>query len=117
MFRSIESYVHNGRIGVLLELETVDDFVTRTDEFRELARDVAMHIAAMNPLGISPVELESLARTWPHAADVGQDALLLTQRFVRSEEMTVAQRIRKTEQAVGSRISVRRFLRWTCDED
>ena len=116
MPRSIESYVHNGRIGVLVELEAADDFVICTEEFRQLSRDLAMHIAAMNPLGISPVELEPLVQSWPHATAVNPEALLLTQRYVRSEDLTVAQRIRMTERALSSRISVRRFLRWTNDD-
>jgi len=116
MHRYIESYVHNGRIGVLVELETNDDFTARTEEFGLLARDLAIHIAAMDPIGISEVELESLQRAWPDARPVRADSLLLSQQFVRSDTLTVAQYIRQTERDLGSRISVRRFQRWTCDD-
>ncbi len=116
MYRYIESYVHNGRIGVLVELETSDDFTARTEEFAALARDLAIHIAAMDPIGISQVEMEPLQRAWPDARPVRQDALLLSQRFVRSDTLTVAQYIGQTERDLGSQITVRRFERWTCDE-
>ncbi|MFK7958816.1 MAG: hypothetical protein AB8B96_22190 [Lysobacterales bacterium] len=116
MHRYIDSYVHNGRIGVLVELATNDDFTARTEEFAALARDLAIHIAAMDPIGISEVELESLQRAWPHARPVQADSLLLSQRFVRSDTLTVGQHIRRTERQLGSQITVHRFLRWTCDE-
>ena len=50
----VESYIHNGsRVGVLLELNCETDFVARTDEFRTLAHDIAMHVAAMDPETVS----------------------------------------------------------------
>ncbi len=116
MYRYIESYVHNGRIGVLVELETSDDFTARTEEFAVLARDLAIHIAAMDPIGISEVALEPLQRAWPDAKPVRADSLLLSQRFVRSDSLTVAQYIRQAEVELGSQIVVRRFQRWTCDD-
>ncbi len=50
----IESYVHGGRIGVLVEVNCETDFVARTEDFKEFARDVAMHIAAINPEYLNP---------------------------------------------------------------
>ena len=50
----IEAYVHAGRIGVLVEVNCETDFVARTDDFKEFARDVAMHIAASNPEFLNP---------------------------------------------------------------
>lgn len=49
----IESYIHMGKIGVMVELNCETDFVAKTDDFRELARDIAMHIAATSPLYLS----------------------------------------------------------------
>jgi len=49
----VESYVHGGRVGVLVELNCETDFVARTDEFKTLAHDIALHIAAMNPAYVS----------------------------------------------------------------
>ncbi|HEY6736686.1 MAG TPA: translation elongation factor Ts [Candidatus Saccharimonadia bacterium] len=50
----IEAYVHGGRIGVIVEINCETDFVARTPEFKEFARDVAMHIAAVNPQYLNP---------------------------------------------------------------
>jgi len=49
----IESYIHMGKIGTMVEINCETDFVARTDDFKELARDIAMHIAATNPLYLS----------------------------------------------------------------
>lgn len=49
----IESYIHMGKIGTMVEINCETDFVARTDDFKELAKDVAMHIAAANPLYLS----------------------------------------------------------------
>jgi elongation factor Ts len=54
----IEAYVHfNGRVGVLVEVNCETDFVARTPEFREFARNVALHVASMNPLTVSPEDI------------------------------------------------------------
>ncbi len=52
----IESYVHAGRIGAMIELNCETDFVARTDDFRTLAREIAMQVAATNPSRISSKE-------------------------------------------------------------
>src|SRR5690606_19669091 len=55
---TIGSYVHsNGRLGVLVEVQCETDFVSRNETFQQLARDLAMHIAAMNPLAVAPEEI------------------------------------------------------------
>ncbi len=54
----IESYIHfNGQLGVLVEVNCETDFVARTDDFKELAKNIAMHIAAMKPLYVSPEDV------------------------------------------------------------
>ena len=54
----VESYIHaGGRIGAMVEINCETDFVARTDEFRQLARDVAMQIAAMSPLSVDRAEI------------------------------------------------------------
>lgn len=58
----IESYVHDSRIGVLLELNCETDFVARTDDFKALAHDLAMHIAASNPAYINLEDIPSDVR-------------------------------------------------------
>ncbi|MEM9304074.1 MAG: hypothetical protein AAGE01_18310 [Pseudomonadota bacterium] len=119
--RHVEAYVHLDRIGVLVELESVDDFSCRTEEFRELARDLAIHIAAMAPVGIERVALDEIGRWLPVAPEAaavpeGTPDSLLEQPFVRDDRITVAQRIARTEEALGVAIRVRRFVRFDADE-
>jgi Translation elongation factor Ts len=59
----IESYVHSGRIGVLIELNCETDFVAKTDDFKELAHDIAMQVAAMNPKFISEADIPEEEKT------------------------------------------------------
>lgn len=87
----LESYIHNGRIGVLLELRSETDFVARSEPFRALAHDLAMHIAAAAPLD-------------PQS--------LLTQPYIRDESVTVETLIKNTIAKVGENIRVERFCRY-----
>src|SRR3712207_4139522 len=75
----IEAYVNfNGRVGVLLEVNCETDFVARTPEFKEFARNVALHVASMNPLAVSPEDIpqgaieEERAIAQKQAADSGK---------------------------------------------
>jgi elongation factor Ts len=102
----IETYIHHdGRIGAMLELNCETDFVARSDDFRQLARDLAQHIAAMNPKRIGDEEESD-------GADVEPEEVLLTQAFVREPSQTIRDRINDTIGRVGERIVVRRFARF-----
>lgn len=90
----IESYVHNGGIGVLIELDVSDTFAFRADVFKVLANDLAMQVAAMNPDGIED---------------------LLSQPFVKDPERTVDQRISQVAEELKSKVVVRRFVRWSAE--
>lgn len=87
----LKSYVHNGRVGVLLQIHAETDFVLKSDPFQELANDVAMHIAAMNPESVE---------------------MLLAQPFVKNESTTVGDLIKSTTAKVGENIKVERFCRY-----
>mgnify|MGYP001583579013 FL=1 len=87
----LETYVHNNRVGVLLELQCETDFVARAQPFRELAHDLVMHIAAMNP------------------SDTGS---LLKQPFVKDEKMSVEALIKGVIAKTGENIKVQRFCRY-----
>ena len=87
----IESYVHNGRVGVLVELSAESDYGTRTDEFKSLARDIAMHITAMAP--------ESLSA-------------LFEQPFIKEPSVTIGALLGSVSSTLQERISVTRFVRW-----
>ena len=101
----VESYIHGGgRIGVLLELNCETDFVARGDDFKQLARDIAMQIAAMNPVVIAPTD--------EGADDLNPQEVLLTQAFIRDPGRTIEDRINDTVSRVREKIVVRRFVRY-----
>ena len=103
----VEAYVHTGgRIGALVEVNCETDFVARTDEFRELAHDLAMQVAALSPQYISEEEL-------PDGADVEPQAVcLLQQPFIRDPGKTVRDMIVEVIAKVGENIRVSRFIRF-----
>jgi elongation factor Ts len=133
----IEAYVHfNGRVGVLVEVNCETDFVARTPEFKEFARNVALHVASMNPLAVSeegiPQEAidEERSVAQKQALDSGKDEniqekmvtgrvnkfvrerSLLTQDYVKEQDKTVGDLLQDTIQMVGENVVVRRFVRY-----
>jgi elongation factor Ts len=113
----VESYIHSsggvGRIGALVELNCETDFVARTDEFRELAREVARQVVAMNPRFISPEEAtpELIAADELQPEQV-QAMSLLSQPYVRDDSRTIGQLITEAVARTGENIRVRRFARF-----
>lgn len=87
----IESYIHGGRVGVLLEINCETDFVARTDQFKDLARNVAMQISAMNP------------------ADLAE---LLSQQYIKDPNMTVDVLIKNAIAKLGENIKLGKFIRY-----
>lgn len=133
----IEAYVHfNGRVGVLVEVNCETDFVARTPEFKEFARNVALHIASMNPLTVSPADIpqealdEERAIAEKQAAEMGKpeniteriiegrmkkfanEKALLTQEYVKEPDKTVGDLLQDTIQRLGENIVIRRFVRY-----
>ena len=105
----IEAYVHpGGRIGVLVEVNCETDFVARTDEFKELAHNLALQIAAMCPQFISPEEIEQETETEIDA----KTACLLLQPYIKDPEKTVQDLVTEAIAKVGENIKVRRFTRF-----
>jgi len=103
----IEAYIHyTKRIGVLVELNCETDFVAHTAEFRELAHDLAMQIAATSPHFLTSEEIPPEAETDP------QTACLLSQPFIKEPDKTVQEIIAGTIAKVGENIKVRRFARF-----
>lgn len=104
---TIEAYVHpGGRIGVLVEVNCETDFVAHTDEFKELAHNIALQIAAMSPQFISPDDMPAEAGGDP------QSLCLLSQAFIKDPSKTVKNIIDETIAKVGENIKVRRFVRF-----
>ncbi|MEO8277502.1 MAG: translation elongation factor Ts [Thermoanaerobaculia bacterium] len=138
---AVGSYIHaGGKIGVLLEINCETDFVARTDEFQELVRDVAMHIAAAEPRYVERAEVTSdildreRAIYREQALESGKpanlvdkivegkmekfyaEAVLLEQPFVKDTDTTVGQLITAKVAKIGEHIKVRRFVRFKLGE-
>lgn len=108
----IEAYIHHTkRIGALVELNCETDFVARTTEFKELAHDLAMQIAATSPQFLTSEEMPPKAETDP------QVACLLSQPFIKEPTKTVQEIIAETIAKVGENIKVRRFARFELGDD
>jgi elongation factor Ts len=131
----IEGYVHGGRIGVLVEVNCETDFVTRTDDFKALAHDIAMHIAASAPEYVSLDEVPAeerdrvAAEFKEKAAGEGKPAAmidkivegqikkyfaekcLLDQPFIKNPDQTVGNYLKEHIAKLGENIVIRRFSR------
>ena len=107
----VQSYIHPGnRIGTLVEVNCETDFVARTDEFQELARDIAMQIAAMSP---KYIDRESVPED---ETDVEDEEILLSQAFIKDPSITVDELIQQTNSKTGENIKIRRFQRFALGE-
>jgi elongation factor Ts len=101
----IDSYVHAGRIGAMVEINCETDFVARTDDFRTLAREVAMQVAATNPRRLSSNDPAP-------EGDPEGDVPLLDQPYIRDGSKTVQQLLNETIARVRENIVIRRFARF-----
>jgi elongation factor Ts len=133
----IETYVHfNGKIGVLVELNCETDFVARTDDFRQLAKDISLHVASAAPLAVRiedlPAEVVASERRIyeaqvaeekkPDAVRVKivegrirkfyEERVLLEQKFVKDDSMTVGDLVKQLAARTGENVQVRRFARF-----
>lgn len=131
----IESYVHGGKIGVLVEVNCETDFVARTDDFKEFTRDVALHIAASNPTYVSSEnipedelnkekdlikeEVAASGKPAEHAEKIVEGKLskwyeevcLLNQPFVKDPNQTIEQLRQSLVAKLGENIVINRFTR------
>ena len=103
----VVSYIHTGgRVGSMVELNCETDFVARTDEFASLGRNIAMQIAAMDPLYVDRGSV-------PEDTDeVRDEELLLEQEYIRDSSMRVADLVRDSIGKLGENIRIRRFSRF-----
>lgn len=102
----IESYVHQGRIGALVEVNCETDFVARHESFRELARHVAMQVASMNPRHLSKDEVPS------DAVEPAKDIALLEMPFVRDPSKTIRDLVNDVAVITKENVRIRRFVRY-----
>ena len=137
----VESYIHGGgRIGVLLEINCETDFVAKTDQFKALAKDICMQIAASNPSYVSrndvPAEVINHEREVLRAQALNEgkpahivekmiegrlekfykEVCLLEQPFIKDPDKTVQQLISEQIAKIGENITVRRFTRYQLGE-
>ncbi|MEO0378379.1 MAG: translation elongation factor Ts, partial [Cyanobacteria bacterium P01_A01_bin.17] len=138
----VESYIHTGgRVGVLVEINCETDFVARRDEFKTLARDIAMQIAACPNVEVvktTEISEETVARE--REIEMGREDLakkpenirakivdgrigkrlkelsLLDQPFIKDQNITVEELIKQAVATLGENIQVRRFARFTMGE-
>ena len=136
----IGSYIHNGKIGVMLEVNCETDFVARNPDFQTLVKDIAMHIAASDPRFISKEDVtdDVLASEREIYAEQARssgkpekvlekivegrmskyysEACLLEQPFVKDPEICVRDHIAAHIQKIGENIQIRRFVRYKLGE-
>ena len=107
----VETYVHSGgRIGAMVELNCETDFVARTPEFRELAHDIALQVAAMSPSYVDAGEV-------PEGEAVeAEQFCLMQQPFIKDTTRTVSDLVTETVGRLGENIRVRRFSRFSLGE-
>ena len=108
----IEAYIHcGGHIGAMIEVNCETDFVARTEEFKGLAHNLAMQVAAMNPRFISEDEV-------PEEVDIEpQAACLLLQPYIKDNSKTVQDIIIETIARLGENIKVGRFAKFELGRD
>ena len=105
---AIEAYIHTGsRIGAMVEVNCETDFAAHTDEFKELAHNLAMQVAAICPQFVSREEI-------PEGADIEEPekACLLLQPYIKDPDKTVQDIVNETIAKVGENIKVSRFARF-----
>ncbi len=133
----VETYIHaGGKLGVMVELNCETDFVAKTDGFREFARDVAMHVAAANPISLSrddvPADIVERERQIfiQQALESGKPAnivdkmvtgkidrflaevCLLEQQFVKNPDKSIQDMLTELIGKMGENVSIRRFVRF-----
>ncbi len=142
---AVDSYIHmGGKIGVLVEINCETDFVGKTDTFKSLCHDVAMHIAAAAPEYVSKEEIpaekleeerriarEQVMNDEKNSKKPAQiiekivdgriekyckEICLLDQPFVKNPDITIAQLLQETTLSTGEKVSIRRFVRYQLGE-
>lgn len=92
----VEAYIHAGKIGVLLEIACESDFVVRNAEFKDLAHNIAMQIASMNPKDLSE---------------------LFAGSYIKDEAMTIKDLVDQATAKIGENIQIKRFIRYELGEE
>ncbi len=136
----VESYIHGGRIGVLIEVNSETDFVSKNDEFKQFVKDMAMQVAAQNPKYVAredvpQEEIEKEREILKHQAinegkpehiaekmvtgrieKYYKEVCLLEQEFVKNPDVTVNELLTEKIARIGENIKIRRFTRYEVGE-
>ncbi len=137
----IYSYIHTGaKLGVLVEINCESDFVAKTEDFQEFAKNVAMHIAAANPAGLNPEDVDPavvekereiykaqmLEQGKPEniidkivegkVEKYYKDICLMSQQYVKDPQQTIAEFLQATIGKIGENIQIKRFARFQIGE-
>ena len=136
----VTSYIHNGKTGVLLEVNCETDFVAKSDIFQEFCHDVALQIAAAKPLFVSVEEVDAVALEKEkeiyraQAKNEGKpeaviekmvegrvkkyykEVVLMEQEFVKDNSKSISQVLNETVLKTGEKITIRRFTRYEMGE-
>tara|TARA_Y100001949_G_scaffold161078_1_gene153118 strand:+ start:170 stop:673 length:504 start_codon:yes stop_codon:yes gene_type:complete len=103
----VVSYIHTGgRVGSMVELNCETDFVARTDEFGILGRNIAMQVAAMNPIYLDRASIPE------DVEDVKEEELLNEQEYIRDSSMKITDLVKESIGKLGENIRIRRFSRF-----
>ncbi|MDO8723439.1 MAG: translation elongation factor Ts [Syntrophales bacterium] len=139
---TIASYIHmGGKIGVMVELNCETDFVAKTADFQNLAKDLAMHVAASNPLYLRPEDITADAlerekeiyrsqalqegkpeKIWEKIIEgklkkYYEDACFLEQKFIKNTDITIGTLVKDMMAKTGENIIVRRFARFQLGDE
>ncbi|MFP4445566.1 MAG: translation elongation factor Ts [Desulfosudaceae bacterium] len=137
----IESYIHmGGKIGVMVEVNCESDFVAKTDDFKEFARNIAMHIAASSPAGIEPEDVPEEVVERERAVyreqvlEMGKpenmvdkivegkikkfykEACLMDQAYVKDPGISIRDYVNEIVAKIGENINIKRFVRYQLGE-
>lgn len=137
----VATYLHGeGRIGVMVEVNSETDFVARNHQFQAFVKDIALHIAASNPLAVSADDLDTTLKNREYEVLVAKakesgkkpemiekivegqmkkwlaENCLLDQAFVKNPDVTVGELLRQTIATIGENIVIRRFVRYELGE-
>ncbi|OLS01751.1 translation elongation factor Ts [Tissierella creatinophila] len=136
----VDSYIHGGRIGVLIEINSETDFVAKTDRFKDFVRDMAMQVAAANPKYVSKEDVpEDVAEREKHvliqqAMNEGkpehialkmvegrmgkfyEEICLLEQNFIKDPSMKIKDILNENISKIGENLKIRRFVRFEVGE-
>jgi len=111
----IEVYVHHGaRVAAMVELNCETDFVARTEDFVQLARDIAMQVAAMNPryVRVDDVPESEIAASGMPPEQFYREHVLLKQVFIKDSSQTIEEKVQAAIAKIRENIVVRRFVRY-----